>query len=152
MERLRLDQMLVRRGLASDAREAEALILRGLVRVDGRRVDKAGTPVTEEAEIRVGSPPRYVSRGGDKLEAALAASGLDPTGLICLDLGASTGGFTDCLLQNGARRVYALDVGRGQLDWNIRMVRVLQGIAIAIAKGPAPGMWRVGGLIGEAGC
>ncbi len=120
MTRLRLDQLLVQKGLAADRRQAEAWILRGLVQVEGRRVDKAGTPTDEGAEIQVAAPPRYVSRGGLKLEAALAGSGLDPSGLVCLDLGASTGGFTDCLLQHGARRVYAFDVGHGQLDWNLR--------------------------------
>ena len=93
----------------------------GAVTVDGRRVDKAGAPVDEAAEIAVAGPPHpYVSRGGVKLEAALDHFGLDPSGLVCLDVGASTGGFTDCLLQRGAARVYAIDVGYGQLDAKLR--------------------------------
>ena len=97
------------------------MILSGAVEVDGRRVDKAGTPVDESAEITVAGPPHpYVSRGGLKLAAALDAFGLDPTGDVCLDVGASTGGFTDCLLQRGAARVYAVDVGHGQLDSKLR--------------------------------
>ncbi len=93
----------------------------GLVEVDGRRVDKPGTPVADDAELRVSEPERsFASRGGLKLAAALDRLGVDPAGRICLDVGASTGGFTDCLLQRGARRVYALDVGYGQLDDRLR--------------------------------
>lgn len=121
MARSRLDLALVARGLAPTREKAQALILSGAVSVDGRRVDKAGTPVDETAEITVTGPPHpYVSRGGVKLAAALDAFGLDPTGLVCLDVGASTGGFTDCLLQRGASKVYAVDVGHGQLDAKIR--------------------------------
>jgi len=119
--RTRLDLVLCARGLAPTREKAQALILAGAVSVDGRRVDKAGTPVDEAAEITVAGPPHpYVSRGGLKLAAALDAFGLDPAGLVCLDVGASTGGFTDCLLQRGASRVYAVDVGHGQLDAKIR--------------------------------
>jgi 23S rRNA (cytidine1920-2'-O)/16S rRNA (cytidine1409-2'-O)-methyltransferase len=115
--RTRLDRLLVLRGLAPTREKAQALILAGSVSVGGRRADKAGTPVDEDAEVAVAGPPHpYVSRGGVKLAAALDAFGLDPAGRICLDVGASTGGFTDCLLQRGAVRVYAVDVGRGQLD------------------------------------
>lgn len=97
------------------------MILAGLVEVDGRRVDKAGTPVSGEADVRVSGPEHpYVSRGGVKLAAALDAFSIDPAGKIALDVGASTGGFTDCLLQRGARRVYAVDVGHGQLDATLR--------------------------------
>jgi 23S rRNA (cytidine1920-2'-O)/16S rRNA (cytidine1409-2'-O)-methyltransferase len=92
----------------------------GEVMVAGQRVDKPGSTVPEEAQIEVKAGPRYVSRGGLKLEAALTAFAIDPMGAICLDIGASTGGFTDCLLQHGAAKVYAFDVGHGQLDWKIR--------------------------------
>jgi 23S rRNA (cytidine1920-2'-O)/16S rRNA (cytidine1409-2'-O)-methyltransferase len=97
------------------------MILAGLVEVDGRREDKAGTGVAEDAEVAVAGPPHpYVSRGGLKLAAALDHFALDPAGKVCLDVGASTGGFTDCLLQRGAARVYAVDVGYGQLDAKLR--------------------------------
>jgi 23S rRNA (cytidine1920-2'-O)/16S rRNA (cytidine1409-2'-O)-methyltransferase len=119
--RIRLDRLLVLRGLAPTREKAQALILAGSVSVAGRRVDKAGAPVDEDAEVAVSGPPHpYVSRGGIKLAAALDAFGLDPTGRVCLDVGASTGGFTDCLLQRGATRVYAVDVGHGQLDARLR--------------------------------
>lgn len=119
--RKRLDVLLVERGLAPSRERAQALVLAGLVRVDGRRVDKAGTPVAEDAAIEVLGPPHpYVSRGGVKLEAALRRFGLDVRDLVALDLGAGTGGFTDCLLRHGARRVYAVDVGRGQLHPKLR--------------------------------
>jgi len=117
----RLDLLLVARGLAPTRQKAQAMILAGLVDVDGRRVDKAGAPVASDAEIRVAGPAHaYVSRGGVKLAAALDAYGIDPSGAVCLDVGASTGGFTDCLLQRGAARVYAIDVGYGQLDAKLR--------------------------------
>jgi 23S rRNA (cytidine1920-2'-O)/16S rRNA (cytidine1409-2'-O)-methyltransferase len=117
--RVRLDQLLVDRGLADSRSRAQALVLAGKVRVgdgDAARGDrKPGDLVPADTEIAVAAPEPYVSRGGHKLAAALDAFGIDPTGLVCLDVGASTGGFTDVLLQRGARRVYALDVGRGQL-------------------------------------
>ena len=119
--RLRLDLLLVERGLAPTREKAQALILAGLVEVEGRRAEKAGTAVPADARLTaVGPPHPYVSRGGVKLAAALDAFGIDPSGLVCLDVGASTGGFTDCLLQRGASRVYAVDVGRGQLDARLR--------------------------------
>jgi len=119
--RTRLDRLLVLRGLAPTREKAQALILAGAVSVEGRRVDKAGTPVEDTAEIAVAGPLHpYVSRGGVKLAAALDAFALDPAGLACLDVGASTGGFTDCFLQRGAAKVYAVDVGRGQLDSKLR--------------------------------
>ena len=97
------------------------MILAGLVAVDGRRADKAGTATAEDAQLAVGGPEHpYVSRGGVKLAAALDAFAIDPAGRVCLDVGASTGGFTDCLLQRGAARVYAIDVGYGQLDAKLR--------------------------------
>ncbi|HLN79698.1 MAG TPA: TlyA family RNA methyltransferase [Thermoanaerobaculia bacterium] len=121
MPRTRLDLLLVARGLAPTREKAQAMILSGGVSVDGRRVDKAGQAVEETASVAVAGPPHpYVSRGGLKLAAALDAFRLDPTGLVCLDVGASTGGFTDCLLQRGAARVYAIDVGYGQLDSKLR--------------------------------
>lgn len=121
MARNRLDRILFARGLAPTREKAQALILSGAVSVDGLRVDKAGTPVDESAEITVTGPPHpYVSRGGLKLAAALDAFGLDATGAVCLDVGASTGGFTDCFLQRGAAKVYAVDVGHGQLDSKLR--------------------------------
>jgi 23S rRNA (cytidine1920-2'-O)/16S rRNA (cytidine1409-2'-O)-methyltransferase len=117
----RLDLLLVARGLAPTREKAQALILAGRVEVEGRAAAKAGEPTPEDARIEVSGPPHpYVSRGGVKLAAALDAFGLDPAGRICLDVGASTGGFTDCLLQRGAARVYAVDVGHGQLDAKLR--------------------------------
>jgi 23S rRNA (cytidine1920-2'-O)/16S rRNA (cytidine1409-2'-O)-methyltransferase len=121
LAKTRLDLLLVARGLAPTREKAQAMILAGRVSVSGRRADKAGAAVNPEAEVAVEGPPHpYVSRGGLKLEAALAAFSLDPEGRVCLDVGASTGGFTDCLLQRGARRVYAVDVGYGQLDARLR--------------------------------
>ncbi|HYR45795.1 MAG TPA: TlyA family RNA methyltransferase [Thermoanaerobaculia bacterium] len=117
----RLDLLLVARGLAPTREKAQAMILAGSVEVEGRRVEKAGTAVDSQARIKVLAPPHpYVSRGGVKLAAALDEFQIDPFGLVCLDVGASTGGFTDCLLQRGARRVYAIDVGHGQLDAKLR--------------------------------
>lgn len=120
--KLRLDQLLVDRGLAESRTRAQALILAGVVDVNGARVDKAGTQVSSEAEVAVrGGENKYVSRGGLKLEGALDTFGVDPNGMRCLDLGASTGGFTDCLLQRGAREVVAVDVGYGQLAHKLRV-------------------------------
>jgi 23S rRNA (cytidine1920-2'-O)/16S rRNA (cytidine1409-2'-O)-methyltransferase len=119
----RIDQLLVQRGLAPSRERARALIMAGSVYVAGRRVDKPGTLVAADAMCEVqGSRGelRYASRGGLKLERALDAFGLSPQGLVCLDVGASTGGFTDVLLQRGARLVYAVDVGQGQLAWELR--------------------------------
>jgi 23S rRNA (cytidine1920-2'-O)/16S rRNA (cytidine1409-2'-O)-methyltransferase len=111
----RLDVLLAERGLAESRSQAQALIMAGRVSVDGAVVTKAGTAVGDDAEVAVEQPPRFVSRGGDKLQTALEAFGVDPAGCRCLDVGASTGGFTDVLLQAGAGAVIALDVGRGQL-------------------------------------
>jgi len=117
----RLDRALVARGLAESREQARRLILAGAVRVDGRLADKQATLVSADAAIEIAAwQDPYVSRGGLKLAAALDAFRIDPTGLIAMDVGASTGGFTDCLLQRGARRVYAVDVGYGQLDWRLR--------------------------------
>lgn len=119
--KMRLDLLLVSRGLSPTREKAQAMILSGRVEVDGRRVEKSGTPVDSDATLQVLGPAHpYVSRGGVKLAAALDAFGIDPRGLVCLDVGASTGGFTDCLLQRGALRVYAIDVGHGQLDARLR--------------------------------
>ena len=117
----RLDVLLVEQGLLESRQKAQATIMSGLVFVKGQRVDKPGTAVPNDAEIEVrGNALKYVSRGGLKLEKALRDFGVDPTGFVCSDSGASTGGFTDCMLQNGARKVYAVDVGYGQLAWSLR--------------------------------
>lgn len=117
----RLDVLLVEKGLCETRSRAQAVIMSGEVYVNGQKSDKPGTPTDAEAEIEIrGNACPYVSRGGLKLEKALRDFGVDPTGLTCLDSGASTGGFTDCLLQNGAKQVFAIDVGYGQLAWSIR--------------------------------
>lgn len=118
--KLRLDLLLVERGLFDSREKAQRAILAGEVAVGDRTADKPGTRFPADAEVRVQTKDRYVSRGGLKLEAALRHFALDPTGRVCLDIGASTGGFTDCLLQHGAAKVYAYDVGHSQLDWKIR--------------------------------
>jgi len=119
-ERSRLDVALVERGLAETRSRAQALVMAGRVTVDGAVVDKAGAAVSNGSAIEVERPARYVSRGGDKLETAIVRWGINLAGERCLDLGASTGGFTDCLLQHGAAEVVALDVGRGQLHERLR--------------------------------
>ena len=117
----RLDVLLVERGFAPTRQKAQAIIMAGSVFVAGQRVDKPGTAVANEAELEVrGHTLRYVSRGGLKLEKAMQTFPITLEGKTCADIGASTGGFTDCMLQNGARRVYAVDVGYGQLDWKLR--------------------------------
>ncbi len=117
----RLDVLVVKRGLAPSREKAKALIMEGVVYVDGLKEDKAGMSFPENALVEVrGETLRYVSRGGLKLEKALQVFPIDLTGRVCLDIGASTGGFTDCMLQNGAAKVYAIDVGYGQLDWRLR--------------------------------
>jgi len=116
----RLDKLLVERGLVETRTRAQALILAGQVFSQGVRLDKAGQEVSPEIELTVREPLAYVSRGGLKLAAALDHFQLDPAGKVCLDIGASTGGFTDCLLQRGAVHVTALDVGHGQIDWRLR--------------------------------
>src|SRR5690242_1972804 len=118
---LRLDQLLVERGLFASREQARRAVMAGTVQVEGRRVDKPGTAVAQEAHLEVLAPREpFVSRAGRKLAHALDHFGVDPAGWVCLDVGASTGGFTDCLLQRGAVRVYALDVGYGQLDQRLR--------------------------------
>lgn len=118
--RSRLDQRLVELALCESREQAKRLILAGEVSVDGRRVDKPAAPVAPDAAIEVRTRPRFVSRGGLKLEAALDHFGIDPSGRTAVDIGASTGGFTDCLLQRGAERVHTFDVGTNQLAWKIR--------------------------------
>lgn len=117
----RLDVLLAERGHADNRTKAQAIIMSGLVYVNGQKADKPGVSYEEtvDIEVRTGGCP-YVSRGGLKLEKALRDFGVDPTGFVCSDSGASTGGFTDCLLQQGASKVFAIDVGYGQLDWKIR--------------------------------
>ncbi len=121
MAKARIDLLLVRRGLCGTRAQAQARIMAGEVLVEDRPVTKAGALVAEDAALRLrGEEPRFVGRGGLKLDHALDAFGLDPSGWACFDAGAGTGGFTDCLLQRGARRVYAVDVGTNQLHWKLR--------------------------------
>lgn len=120
MSKRRLDLLLVERGLAGSAGQARIAVMAGEVLVDGAAVVRPTTLVARDARIELAQPARYVGRGGEKLEHALRAFGIDARGLVALDVGASTGGFTDCLLQHGALRVYAVDVGRGQLDYRLR--------------------------------
>lgn len=121
MKKERLDVLLQNKGLAESRTKAQAIIMEGLVFVAGQRVDKPGTPIDPTAEIEVrGKLCPYVSRGGLKLEKALDYFGVVPKDYVCSDSGASTGGFTDCLLQHGAKKVFAIDVGYGQLAWKIR--------------------------------
>ncbi|MDR2561331.1 MAG: TlyA family RNA methyltransferase [Holophagales bacterium] len=121
MPKTRLDTLLAQRGFCESRAKAQARIMAGDVLVEGHPVTKAGALVAEDAELRLrGGEQQYVSRAGQKIEGAIQAFGLDPTGLVCLDAGASTGGFTDCLLQHGAAKVYAIDVGTNQLHWKLR--------------------------------
>ena len=128
--KVRLDKLLFQRGLTASRERAQSLILAGKVLVDGQKVEKAGAGVAAEAEIRLlGEDLKYVSRGGLKLERALEYWHIDVAGKVCLDIGASTGGFTDCLLQHGAARVIAVDTGHGQIDFRLRQdkrVRLLE--------------------------
>lgn len=130
--RERIDKLLVERGFAESRNRAQSLVMAGQVLVGNQRIDKPGHLVEATAEIRIkGEAPRYVSRGGLKLEAALSRFDVDPRGKNCIDVGASTGGFTDCLLQHGAARVWAVDVGHNQLAWRIRQdprVEVIEGL------------------------
>ncbi len=116
----RLDVLLVERGLVATRTKAKALIMAGEVKVNGERVDKAGTSISREAQIDLVTPLPYVSRGGYKLAGALDNFGIDVAGRVCADVGACTGGFTDVMLQRGAAKVYTIDVGYGQLDWKLR--------------------------------
>lgn len=120
MPKVRLDVLLVERGLAESRARAQALIMAGQVRVAGQTAIKPATAVESDSLLTIDSGPRFVSRGGEKLDAALTAFGMDVNGLTCADVGASTGGFTDCLLQRGAAKVYTIDVGKGILHWKLR--------------------------------
>ena len=120
MPKVRLDVLLVERGLAESRAKAQAMIMAGQVRVADQVALKPATAIPADSVLTVDSGPRFVSRGGEKLDAALEAFAIDVTGSICADVGASTGGFTDCLLQHGAARVYAIDVGKGILHWKLR--------------------------------
>jgi 23S rRNA (cytidine1920-2'-O)/16S rRNA (cytidine1409-2'-O)-methyltransferase len=140
-ERMRVDRLLVERGLVESRERALRRILAGDVVVDGRRVDKAGTLVRAAAAVALASRSLYVSRGGEKLAAALDRFGVDPAGRVCLDVGASTGGFTDCLLRRGAARVHAVDVGRGQLHPRLRADPRVVVVEQTNARGLAAGMF-----------
>ena len=122
MKKVRLDQLVFERGFTESRERAKTTVMSGLVFVNGQRVDKPGTPVPPDAAIEVrGEALPFVSRGGFKLDKALKVFPIDPAGLVCIDCGASTGGFTDVLLQHGAAKVYAVDVGYGQLAWKLRV-------------------------------
>jgi len=147
MDKERLDVLVHARGLAESRESAKAAIMSGNVYVGGNRADKPGHEFPIDADIEVKTAPAYVSRGGLKLEKALAEFSIDPDGVVCLDCGASTGGFTDCLLKRGAKLVYAVDVGYGQLAWKIRIdprVRVMERTNIRHATAgmfdPKPGL------------
>ncbi len=141
-ERKRLDEIVVDRALTSSRSEARGLIMAGLVVVDGKVVDKAGAPVSTAADISLKARPRFVSRAGEKLAGALSLFGVDARDRDCVDIGSSTGGFVDCLLQQGAAKVIAIDVGRGQLDARLRSdsrVEVREGVnARLLRKGDLP--------------
>jgi 23S rRNA (cytidine1920-2'-O)/16S rRNA (cytidine1409-2'-O)-methyltransferase len=117
----RLDKLLMEKGMVQSRERARALIMAGKVAVEGKRIDKPGVQINREANLKLqGDESPYVSRGGEKLEGALKAFGIDPKGMVVMDVGASTGGFTDCVLQIGAQKVYAVDVGYGQLAWKLQ--------------------------------
>lgn len=120
MSKIRIDLLLVERGLAESRSLAQRLVMAGQVRVDGQVVNKPSSSVAKDADVTVDQGPQFVSRGGEKLAGALVGFGVSVAGFVCADVGASTGGFTDCLLQNGAEKVYAIEVGKGILHWNIR--------------------------------
>ena len=133
--KVRLDKLLVARGLAQSRERAQALVLEGKVLVNEQKVEKPGTPIKADAAVRLlGADLRYVGRGGIKLEAALRHWQIDVRGRICMDVGASTGGFTDCLLQHGAAQVVAIDTGYGQLDYRLRQ----DSLVYACWKRPMP--------------
>ncbi|MGD9892269.1 MAG: SAM-dependent methyltransferase, partial [Dehalococcoidia bacterium] len=121
MPKLRLDALLLDRGLFDSRERARAAVLAGDVTVNGRPSTKPGVSIADDAVIEVARRPRFVSRGGEKLDHALARFGIDVRGMVVADIGASTGGFTDCLLQRGVARVYAVDVGYGQIDYRLRI-------------------------------
>lgn len=138
MSKQRIDTLLVDRGLAESPEKARALLMAGQVLVAERPVSKPGTLVDAALPVAVAERPRYVGRGGEKLDHALRSFGLDVSRLVCADIGSSTGGFTDCLLQAGASRVYAVDVGKGQLDYGLRndpRVVVMEGVNVRHLEG-----------------
>ena len=142
MAKLRLDTLLAQRGLFASRARAAASVMAGEVRLggsDGERAAKPGQMVTEDVEVAVDERPRFVSRGGIKLANALYATGIDPAGRRCLDVGASTGGFTDCLLQRGAAHVVAVDVAYGELDWSLRTDERVTVLERTNARSVAPG-------------
>ena len=142
MKGKRLDQRLTELGLAETREKAKATIMSGLVYVNGQKSDKPGTPVADDAEIEVrGAACPYVSRGGFKLAKALESFGIAPEGWVCIDCGASTGGFTDVLLKNGAAKVYAVDVGYGQLAWSLRTDGRVVVMERTNARGLTPDMF-----------
>jgi len=120
MVKQRADALLVARGLAESRSQAQRLLMAGQVRANGQLIDKPASLLPDEVALEVIAGPRFVSRGGEKLEAALQQFGIELQGRVCADVGSSTGGFTDCLLQHGAAKVYAIDVGKGQLHWKLR--------------------------------
>ena len=131
MAKRRLDTLLVDRGLAESPEKAQALVMAGAVRVNEQPAPKPGVMVSDDVSVDVAEGPRFVSRGGEKLDHALEAFGVGVSGLVTADIGSSAGGFTDCLLKRGATRVYAVDVGRGQLDYRLRQdprVVVMEGV------------------------
>jgi 23S rRNA (cytidine1920-2'-O)/16S rRNA (cytidine1409-2'-O)-methyltransferase len=144
MKKTRLDQLLVEKGLAESREKAKRLILAGRVLVDGRPAPKPGHPLAPDHQLILKETERFVSRGGNKLEGAMEAFPIELDGSICLDIGSSTGGFTDCMLQHGAQKVYAVDVGKGQLHWKLRedeRVIVMEGVNaryLAAADIPEP--------------
>jgi len=140
--KIRLDLLLVERGLLPSREKARRAILAGLVSIGAERVDKPGRQFPEDADVRLKAPPRFVGRGGEKLQGAVESFGLDLSGCVALDIGSSTGGFTDCLLQAGVVRVYCVDVGKGQLAWKLRQdprVTVREGVnARYLSSGDLP--------------
>jgi 23S rRNA (cytidine1920-2'-O)/16S rRNA (cytidine1409-2'-O)-methyltransferase len=147
MPKTRLDLLMVERGLSESRSLAQRLIMAGQVRVNGQVVFKPATAILNDSALQVDSGPRFVSRGGEKLEAAFLAWPVDVSGCVCADVGSSTGGFTDCLLQHGAAKVYAIDVGKGILHWKMRSdprVVVMEGInARYVESLPEPVQWVV---------
>jgi 23S rRNA (cytidine1920-2'-O)/16S rRNA (cytidine1409-2'-O)-methyltransferase len=147
MPKTRLDVLMVERGLSESRSLAQRLIMAGQVRVNGQVVFKPATAISNDSVLEVDTGPRFVSRGGEKLEAAFESWPIDVTGCVCADVGASTGGFTDCLLQHGAAKVYAIDVGKGILHWKIRSdhrVVVMEETNARFAESlPEPVQWVV---------
>ena len=138
MPKIRVDILLVESGLAESRNQAQRLVMAGQVRANGQVVTKPSTTLPANAELTVDQGPPFVSRGGEKLQAALQAFAVNPASKVCADVGTSTGGFTDCLLQNGAAKVYAIDVGQGILHWKLRTdprVVLMEGINARYVEG-----------------